>query len=75
MFIVQSLDKILDDDTLSLKDKQVVIILYKQMMERARCDITEKKISKITGINESDIHKTLDTLREKEYLVGPNMAL
>lgn len=75
MFLVQSLDKIMSDETLSFKDKQLVIVLYNQMLQKARCDMTEKKLSEITGIDEKDIQRQLITLREKEYLVGPNMAL
>lgn len=75
MFLVQSLDKIMDDETLSFEDKLVAIVLYEQMLEKARCDMTEKKLSEITGIDEKEIQRQLITLREKEYLVGPNMAL
>lgn len=75
MFLVQSLNHIMDDETLSFDDKQLVIVLYNQMLQKARCDMTVKELANITGSDEEKIKIQLNTLREKEYLVGPNMTL
>lgn len=75
MFLVKSLEHIVDDEELSFEGKQLAIVLYNQMLQKARCDMTEKEMADITGLNEDEIKKQISILREKEYLVGPNMAL
>lgn len=75
MFVVQSLETITNDNTLSFEDKQLMMVLYSRMLQTARCDMTVKEMSDLTGIDEEKIEKQIAVLRKKGYLVGPNMAL
>lgn len=75
MFLVKSLAHIMEDETLSFEDKQILIVLYNQMLQKARCDMTESELADLTGIDENKVKSRISVLREKEYLVGPNMAL
>lgn len=75
MFLVQSMAHIMEDETLLFEDKQILIVLYNQMLQKARCDMTESELADITGIDENKVKSRISVLREKEYLVGPNIAL